>query len=68
MVGPAFTISLEYWKEVYDVFGRTGAAATWSRRGSGTHGRDSSYIVAGLSELLDVFLSAYLRVNEEACG
>ena len=68
VAGPAFSISLEYGKRVRDMFGRIGPATTWTTGSAGTHGRDSSYIVSGLSEQLDSFLSAYLRVNEEACG
>ena len=66
--GPAFSIRLAYNKIARDMFGRTGWATTWTTGAAGTHGRDASYIVSVLSEHLDRFLAAYLRVNEEACG
>ena len=66
--GPAFNISLEYKKLVSDEFGVAGLAPSWDSGGTGTHGKNAGYIVSSLSQYLDRFLAAYLRVNEEACG
>ena len=68
VIGLAFGIDLEYYKMVIDeASGLRGLAATWSRGLIGTHGRDASYILSSVSELMDLFLVEYLRVNEEAC-
>ena len=65
----AFTISMSYTKTLFDsVSGKNSFAPTWDRSILGTHGqRGTEYIVSGLSELLDEFLTEYLRVNEDAC-
>ena len=47
--------------------GTNNAAATWSIGGIGTHGGDAGYILSGLSQFMDDFLLAFLRVNEDAC-
>ena len=64
----AFNVSVAYSKIVTDEFGLQGVATTWDGGGVGTHGRESNYIVSNLSESLDTFLAAYLRVNEAACA
>ena len=66
--GPAYTILVEYKKKVADAFGQAGKAVTWNTGSTGTHGKDAGFIVSSLSQHLDRFLAAYLRVNEEACG
>ena len=66
--GRAYSISLEYYKSTTDEFGQSSTAPTWRRSGTGTHGGNAGYIVSGLSQYLDTFLAAYLRVNEESCG
>ena len=68
VLGPAFSISVEYHKWVTDEFADGGLAITWDMDGPGTHGRDAGYIVSLLSRYLDRFLAAYLRVNEGACN
>ena len=68
VVTTAFSISLEYDKNVTDAFGKGGLATTLNIPSTGTHGGEASYIVSGLSQHLDRFLAAYLRVNEAACG
>ncbi len=68
VVGPAYSISVEYQKTVRDVFRGVGTATTWDSGSAGTHEGDADYIVSPLSQHLDRFLAAYLRVNEEACG
>ncbi len=66
--GPAFNTSIRYNKFLTDEFGRAAYAPTWNTGSIGTHGGTASYIVSVLSQKLDEFLAAYLRVNEEACG
>ena len=66
--GPAFSVSVGYHRNVSNAFGHDGIAMTWNAGSTGTHGRDAGYIVSSLSQHLDSFLAAYLRVNEQACG
>ena len=68
VVGRAFHISVEYHKTVTDEFGQSGGAITWKTGSTGTHGGNGGYIVSALSQYLDEFLAAYLRVNGSACG
>ena len=68
VVGRAVNVFVHYKKVVIDAFGEDGSATTWSIGSAGTHGGNASYVVSGLSQHLDEFLAAYLRVNEEACG
>ena len=66
--GLAFSVDLEYNKFVFEpVADASGIAATWSLGLTGTHGRDASYILSTVSELMDLFLLEFLRVNDEAC-
>ena len=68
-VGNAFSIDLEFRKNVLDFFSNeTLFAATWSYGGLGTHSEDANYILNSLSQNIDHFLVEYLRVNEEACA
>ena len=67
VIGPAFSISVEYRKLVIDHFGHVDITATWNTGSTGTHGRDGGYIVSSLSQHMDKFLVDYLRVNEKAC-
>lgn len=67
-VGAAFGIDLEYRKRVLDVVSQEMSfAATWTQGITGTHSRNASYILSNISQAMDSFLSAWLRVNEEAC-
>ena len=69
VVGRAFSIALEFNKELYDPRTDTGfPATTWKSRGGGMHGNDGRYVVSLLSEYVNRFLVDYLRVNEAACG
>jgi len=68
VVGPAHNTSLEYNKSVTDEYGQSSTALTWRRFATGTHGGDAGHILSVLSQNLDLFLAAYLRVNEESCG
>ena len=63
-----FYVSLEYIKTVTDAFDITSGAVTWDTGTVGSHGGDAGYIVSVISQSLDRFLAAYLRVNEPACG
>ena len=63
----AFSISVEYHKWVTDGHGYVGAPSTWKMRSTGLSGKIPSFIISGLSELLDLFIAEYLRVNEESC-
>ena len=68
VTGRAVGVSVQYNKFLTDEFGKAAPASTWHTGSTGTHGGDASYIVSNLSQHLDRFLAAYLRVNEEACG
>ena len=63
----AFNISVDYNKVVADEFGGSGLAVTWGTESFGAHDGDAGFIVSSLSQRLDEFLAAYLRVNEAAC-
>ena len=67
VVGPAFSILVEYKKVVSDEFGTRAPATTWHVDSTGTSG-NAGYIVSALSPDQDTFLAAYLRVNDKACG
>ena len=68
VAGKAFSASLKYAKKMRDLAtGNAGVASAWSRGITGTHGQEPDYIASGLSELLDRFLTEYLRVNKSAC-
>ena len=69
VAGRAFSYSLELKKLVYDLSSGTPfLAATWHTGATGTHGGNAGYILSGVSEAMDRFLVAFLRVNETACG
>ena len=68
VVGAAHSVDFEFHQEVRTLdSGLIGFAATWDHGFTGIHGGDASYIMSGISELMDIFLSEYLRVNEGAC-
>ncbi len=68
VVGPAYSISVQYKKQVTDrVNNSNGTATTWDTGITGTHGGNANHIVQHLSGRLDLFLANYLRVNESAC-
>ena len=64
-----FSIDLDFKKPLKDPsFPELyGSATTWSRGSTGTHGGRADSILSSLSELLDIFLVDYFRVNEKAC-
>lgn len=63
----AFNILVQYHKRVTDAFGESGLSPTWDFSITGMHGGDAGGIVSIVSQILDEFLAAYLRVNESAC-
>ena len=67
--GVAYTISIRLAKvSLYDpASGELGSLVTWERNAFGQHSRDASFIMQGLSEMLDAFILEYLRVNEGHC-
>ena len=68
VAGRAFNAELSFNKPVYDPFtGTRGIATTWTTATTGTHGNSSGFILSSLSRLMDEFLVAFLRVNDEAC-
>ncbi len=67
VVGRAHNTLITYRKAVTDAFATNGFAVTWHASSTGTHVGNAGYIVSLLSQLLDTFLAAYLRVNEPAC-
>lgn len=65
-----FTFNANAW--YYKIFddpasGITASAISWTRGVSGVHARDSTYVVSSISQVIDIFIDEYLRVNEEAC-
>ena len=68
VVETAFSIAIGYGKNVLDLAtADVGNADTWDHGATGTHRRNSSYILSGLSRLIDTFIDEYLRVNRDAC-
>ncbi len=69
VVGPAFTLALEFRRWfVNPTIDGFGTVSSWRRIATGMHGGNAGYILQGLSEYLDRFILGYLRVNtEEAC-
>ena len=63
-----FSLRVNYRKRLYDpVSDESFYATTWTIGGTGTHSGDAGFILQSLSEHLDGFILAYLRVNEDAC-
>ncbi len=68
VAGLAFSTSVQIRKVVFDRHGQLGTASTWIDGSVGQHGGSGvSLILSSLSQILDRFLAAYMRVNEEAC-
>ena len=68
VAGSVFVLKLEYHKAVTDEASEVrGFVATWTDGTFGTHGRDSDFILARMSEKMDVFIDESLRVNASAC-
>jgi len=65
----SFSINIFYIKVVEDpITGYFGPAITWFSGGTGVHAGDGGFIVQSVSEYVDGFLLAYLRVNEDDCN
>lgn len=69
MVGPAYSVSLDFKKPVRDFFSNDlfGMATTWNIGSIGLHGSNGGFILSSISQLMDRFLVEYLRVNEKSC-
>ena len=68
VVGRAYAISVQFNKEVRDLFSKINyLTATWNIGSTGTHGNSAAYILSNISQQLDRFLVEFLRVNEKAC-
>ena len=68
VAGSVFVLKLEYHKAVTDEASDVrGFVATWTDGTFGKHGRDSDFILASLSQKMNVFIDEYLRVNASAC-
>ena len=68
VVGPAFSTDIHYKKIVIDrATMLEQLASTWDVGSTGTHGRNSNYILSGVEQKTDRFIDEYLRVNAEAC-
>ena len=68
VVGRAFSVSLNFKKDLYDrLSGEYLPATTWNDGVTGTHGSQPSFVVSAVSQLIDQFLVEYLRVNESDC-
>lgn len=69
VVGSAFRVSFEFKKFVADyVSDRSNYATTWNTGVTGTHAGDSGYILGAVSEMSDLFIDEYFRVNAAACS
>ena len=65
----AFSIRVALYRFVKDIgYGLSSYVAVWERATVGTHGNNGQYILGSVSEFMDHFLAAYLRVNEEHCS
>ena len=63
-----FSMSVEFKKRLTDEFQNDNVATTWDRRIRRWHVMSGkNYIVQEFSQILDEFLTGYLRVNEAAC-
>ena len=67
VAGTGFTIEIDYFKRVHDLYGNPGYATSWSFGGAGTHGNSSVFVLGGISQYVDQFIDEYLRVNADAC-
>ena len=68
VVGRAFHARVKYTKLLTDSkFDLGGLAPTWDTYVTGTHGRNSGFILSQVSQRVDKFIDEYLRVNEDAC-
>ena len=68
VISRAFATEIKFKKYLFDPISEENYhAPTWTAESVGTHGQNASFILQGLSELVDEFIDEYLRVNAEAC-
>ena len=67
VVGPAFSLRVEFYKWVVDEYGNGGLGATWRVGGTGNHGEDGDFILSNVSRYMDEFIVEYFRANDFAC-
>ena len=67
LVDRAFRVDVDFNKEVVDSITRHKfPATTWNTNTTGI-ASNSDYVLSSLSQLVDKFLTQFLRVNEKAC-
>ncbi len=67
IVGGAYLLFISFHKPVTDTFGYHSPTVTFYDYSLGTHDGDVAFILSQASELMDRFVSEYLRVNQDAC-
>ena len=68
VAGRAYGIGVKYRKNVRDLAtGLVFLTTTWNTGSTGTHGKDSNYVLSNVAQLADKFIDEYLRVNVDAC-
>ena len=69
IVGFGYSIGVELYRYMKDLgYGVPGFAVVWQTGSTGTHGGDGTFILGNVSQSLDGFLAAYLRINEGHCS
>lgn len=69
VAGEAVSFSLAFYKPVKGIFDELFyLAPTWETGQVGIHGQNPSFILAGISKAVDLFIDEYLRVNESDCS
>ena len=67
--GYGFGVFIKLKRYLNDLgYGFPGTATVWDAGTAGTHGADGQYVLGIVSQLMDIFLTAYLRANEKACA
>ena len=77
VTGRAFSITIEFirrvevllpdWEEQGGIRSLVDYASVWVTGSTGTHGRDSNFILSSATRHADEFIDEYLRVNADAC-
>ena len=66
--GTGFSVSADFRKGLLDEYsGVRRRMTTWFRTTSGMDGGNATLVLGGLSQVMDIFIDEYLRVNAEAC-
>tara|TARA_Y100001935_G_scaffold57810_1_gene48365 strand:- start:13254 stop:13739 length:486 start_codon:yes stop_codon:yes gene_type:complete len=66
VIGNAFSTSLQFQRNTFYIVGEkfyTKRAISWEISGSGTHGRDSEYIIDVIDRNMDSFINNFLKAN-----